>query len=54
MISLALSPVAPALEDRTSVKRFVSLQFLNPIQSREESLDGGSASRKAAMYTNTE
>jgi hypothetical protein len=27
---ISLSPVAPALEPRASVKRFVSLQFLNP------------------------
>jgi hypothetical protein len=26
-------------------------QFLNPIHSREDSLDGGSAIRKAATYT---
>jgi hypothetical protein len=30
------------------VKPFVSLQFLNPIQSHWNSLDGGSAHRKAA------
>jgi hypothetical protein len=29
-LSLSLSPVAPTLEHRTSVKRFVSLQFHNP------------------------
>jgi hypothetical protein len=29
-LSLSLSPVAPTLEHRASVKRFVSLQFLNP------------------------
>jgi hypothetical protein len=29
-LSLTLFPVAPTLEHRTSVKRFVSLQFLNP------------------------
>jgi hypothetical protein len=29
-LSLSLSPVAPTLEYRASVKRFVSLQFLNP------------------------
>jgi hypothetical protein len=29
-LSLSLSPVAPNLEHRASVKRFVSLQFLNP------------------------
>jgi hypothetical protein len=29
-ISLSFFPVAPNLEHRTSVKRFVSLQFLNP------------------------
>jgi hypothetical protein len=28
-------------------------QFLNPIHSRYDSLDGGSARRKAATYTNT-
>jgi hypothetical protein len=30
MIKLSLSHVAPVLEYRASVKRFVSLQFLNP------------------------
>jgi hypothetical protein len=29
-LSLSLFPVAPTLEHRESVKRFVSLQFLNP------------------------
>jgi hypothetical protein len=29
-LSLSLFPVAPNLEHRASVKRFVSLQFLNP------------------------
>jgi hypothetical protein len=29
-LSLSLSPVTPILEHRASVKRFVSLQFLNP------------------------
>jgi hypothetical protein len=29
-LSLSLFPVAPTLEHRASVKRFVSLQFLNP------------------------
>jgi hypothetical protein len=29
-LSLSLSPVTPTLEHRASVKRFVSLQFLNP------------------------
>jgi hypothetical protein len=29
-LSLSLFPIAPTLEHRTSVKRFVSLQFLNP------------------------
>jgi hypothetical protein len=29
-VSLSVSPVAPTLEHRASVKRFVSLQFLNP------------------------
>jgi hypothetical protein len=33
------------------VKHFVSLQFLNPIHSRYDSLDGGSARRKAVTYT---
>jgi hypothetical protein len=28
-------------------------QFLNPIHSRQDSLDGGSARRKAATYTET-
>jgi hypothetical protein len=28
--ALSLFPVAPTLEHRTSVKRFISLQFLNP------------------------
>jgi hypothetical protein len=37
------------LEHRTSVKRFVSLQFLNLRQS-VDSLDGGSARRMAATY----
>jgi hypothetical protein len=37
------------LEYRASVKRFVSLQFLNLRQS-VGSLDGGSARRKAATY----
>jgi hypothetical protein len=32
-LSLSLSPVAPTLEHRASVKRFVSLQFLYPRQS---------------------
>jgi hypothetical protein len=36
-----------------SVKRFVSLPFLNPLYSRQDSLDGRSARRKAATYTNT-
>jgi hypothetical protein len=30
LLSLSLFPVAPTLEHRLSVKRFVSLQFLNP------------------------
>jgi hypothetical protein len=30
VLSLSLFPVAPTLEHRASVKRFVSLQFLNP------------------------
>jgi hypothetical protein len=38
------------LEHRASVKRFVSLQFLNLRQSVGP-LDGGSALRKAATYT---
>jgi hypothetical protein len=29
-LSLSLFPVAPTMEHRASVKRFVSLQFLNP------------------------
>jgi hypothetical protein len=45
-ISLLLS-----LEHRTSVKRLVSLQFLNLIDSRQDSLDGRSARRKASTYT---
>jgi hypothetical protein len=35
------------------VKRFVSLQFLN-LRQVEDSLDGTSARRIAATYTNTE
>jgi hypothetical protein len=35
-----------SLEHRESVKRFVSLQF--NFDSRQDSLDGGSARRKAA------
>jgi hypothetical protein len=31
---LSLFPVAPNLDHSASVKRFVSLQFLNPISSR--------------------
>jgi hypothetical protein len=30
VLCLSVSPVAPTLEHRASVKRFVSLQFLNP------------------------
>jgi hypothetical protein len=30
ILSLSLFPAAPTLEHRASVKRFVSLQFLNP------------------------
>jgi hypothetical protein len=29
-VDISPFPVAPTLEDRASVKRFVSLQFLNP------------------------
>jgi hypothetical protein len=36
------------LEQRASVKRFDLLQFLNVIDSRWDSLDGGSARHKAA------
>jgi hypothetical protein len=41
------------LKHRAYVKRFVSLQFLNFSQS-EDTLDGGSARRKAATYTQTQ
>jgi hypothetical protein len=39
------------LEHSASVKRFASLQFLNPIDIQYDSLDGGSARRKAATHT---
>jgi hypothetical protein len=38
------------LEHRASVKRFVSLQFLNLIHSQLDSLDGGSDRRKTFTY----
>jgi hypothetical protein len=49
--SLSLFPVAPTLVHGASVKRFVSLQFLNLTESREDSSDEGSARHKAATYT---
>jgi hypothetical protein len=52
--SHSLTPVVPTLDHRASVKRFVSLQFLNPIHSLSDSLDEGSARCKATTYTNTE
>jgi hypothetical protein len=48
--SLSL-PFAPTLAHRASVKLCVSLQFLNPIHSRLDSLDRGSSRRKAATCT---
>jgi hypothetical protein len=51
--SLSLFPVAPILEHRESVKRFVSLQIRNLGQS--VGLFGrGTSRRKATTYTNTE
>jgi hypothetical protein len=50
IISFIHIPVAP-LEHRASVKRFVSLKFLNLVDSRYDSLDGGSARRRAATCT---
>jgi hypothetical protein len=44
--------VAPTLEHRASLKRFVSLQFLNLRQS-VGLLGGGITRRKAAIYTET-
>jgi hypothetical protein len=48
-LSMALQPF---------VEPWPLFQFLNPIHSRQDSLDGGSARRKAATYiqnnTNTE
>jgi hypothetical protein len=40
-VSMALQPFGP----------WPLFQFLNPIHSRKDSLDGGSARRKAATYT---
>jgi hypothetical protein len=51
ILSLSISCCPPPPEHRASVKRLVSLQFLNPIHNRQDSLDGGSARRKAATYT---
>jgi hypothetical protein len=44
----SVRPCCSDLEHRVSVKRFVSLQFINPVHSRYDSLDGGSARLKAA------
>jgi hypothetical protein len=44
--TISLSPITHTSEHTASVKGFVSLQFLN-----QDSLDGGSARRKAATYT---
>jgi hypothetical protein len=45
-------PVSPTMEHRASVKRFVSLTFLNPETGGRTPWMGGSARRKAATYTN--
>jgi hypothetical protein len=50
---LSLVPVPPILDNRASVKRFVSLQFLNSKKVGVTPWRGGSARRKAATYTNT-
>jgi hypothetical protein len=52
IISLSLFPVTPTLEHMASVKRFVSLQFLNPKRVGGTPWRGGSARRKAATYKN--
>jgi hypothetical protein len=49
-IYLAMYRCCSHLEHRVSVKRFVSLQFLN-LRQWIRPLDGGSARRKAATYT---
>jgi hypothetical protein len=36
------------------VRPWPLIQFLDPIHSRQDSLDGGSARRKAATYTQNE
>jgi hypothetical protein len=41
---MALQPLGP----------WPFFQFLNPIRSRQDSLDGGSARRNAATYTQTQ
>jgi hypothetical protein len=63
-ITLNTLPLATVLYTYVSmtlqsfVRPWPLFQFLNPIHSRQESLDGGSARRKAASYkediTNTE
>jgi hypothetical protein len=49
--SLSLFPIAPTSEQRESVKRFASLQFLNPKTVGGTPWTGESARRKAATYT---
>jgi hypothetical protein len=52
-LSFSLSlPVSSTLENRTSTKRFISFQFLNP-KKLIDFLNEASAHRKAATYTNT-
>jgi hypothetical protein len=54
-LSLSLSPVAPTLENRASVKRFLHFSFLTLTQSVGLLGRGGSPLRKATTYDkNTE
>jgi hypothetical protein len=46
--------VAPTLEHRTSVKRSVSVQFLNPKAVGRSPWMGDQSRRKAVTYKNTE
>jgi hypothetical protein len=48
---LALMPLHQSIALQPFVGPWPLFQFLNPIYSRQYSLDGGSACRKAATYT---
>jgi hypothetical protein len=46
-------PNVSVYRSAASVGPWPPFQFLNPIHSRQDSLDGGSARRRAATYTQT-